>query len=194
MRALLRPFFLSLAAAAGAHGTEIAPSVTLWKEGRLEVREYPPLVLVETAKDAPAGNGSFGRLFRYISGANAAQQKIPMTAPVFVDARDRAGRMAFVMPSAFSTASTPAASDPRVTVKGEPPSRFAVLRFGGFASAANERRAETDLLGLVAARGFVTEGAPFFAYYDPPWTLPPFRRNEVLVRLKPGPQPGLSAD
>jgi hypothetical protein len=26
------------------------------------------------------------------------------------------------------------------------------------------------------------QGSPLFAYYDPPFTLPPFRRNEVLIR------------
>ncbi|MFM8684243.1 MAG: hypothetical protein ACKOEG_10795 [Chthoniobacterales bacterium] len=26
-------------------------------------------------------------------------------------------------------------------------------------------------------------GEPMFAYYDPPWTLPFMRRNEVMLRV-----------
>lgn len=185
MKSVLRILLFPLAAVAGAHGTEVAPSTTLWKEGRFEVREYPALVLVETAKEDASGNGSFGRLFRYISGSNAAEKKIPMTAPVFMDGHDRAGRMAFVMPATFSADTTPAASDDRVVVKTESAGRFAVLRFGGFASAANEERAVRELRRLVGVHQLGTLGEPFFAYYDPPWTLPPFRRNEVLVRIAP---------
>ncbi len=185
VKSVLRVLLLPFAAVAGAHGTEVAPSTTLWKEGRFEVREYPALVLVETSKEDASGNGSFGRLFRYISGSNAAEQKIPMTAPVFMDGRDRAGRMAFVMPATFSPDTTPAASDARVVVKTESAGCFAVLRFGGFPSAANEEKAVRELRRLIEAHRLTTLGEPFFAYYDPPWTLPPFRRNEVLVRLAP---------
>jgi hypothetical protein len=40
-----------------------------------------------------------------------------------------------------------------------------------------------DLMKQVATLGLTPVGAPVFAFYDPPWTLPFFRRNEVMVEL-----------
>jgi hypothetical protein len=164
--------------------TEIAPSTPVLKDGPFEIRDYPALVLAETSKGAKDDNGSFGRLFRYISGANEADQKIPMTAPVFMDGRGNEGKMSFVMPATMTVDTTPKARGNDVTVRSERPGRFAVHRFGGFANAANERAAVAELERWMKERSLTAEGSPFFAYYDPPWTLPPFRRNEVMIRLK----------
>jgi len=39
------------------------------------------------------------------------------------------------------------------------------------------------LLNTLRDNGFTTDGEPFNWFYDPPWTLPFRRRNEVAVRL-----------
>jgi hypothetical protein len=43
--------------------------------------------------------------------------------------------------------------------------------------------AKRVLLQKVASAGLVTKGEPVFAFYDPPWTLPFMRRNEVMIEL-----------
>ncbi|MCH1440387.1 MAG: heme-binding protein, partial [Rubripirellula sp.] len=55
--------------------------------GDIEVRDYADLVLVTTEMrfDAQGNDGSFSRLFRYISGDNGQQQKVAMTTPVFME-------------------------------------------------------------------------------------------------------------
>ncbi|MFN7292591.1 MAG: SOUL family heme-binding protein, partial [Pirellula sp.] len=71
-------------------------------DGKFEVREYPDLMLVATTTklDAQGRDGSFMKLFRYISGANESDKKISMTTPVFMenDKEESAVQMGFVMP------------------------------------------------------------------------------------------------
>ena len=55
------------------------------EEGRLAIRDYPSVMVIETrvsASRSDAAGSAFRRLFKYISGENEAGLKIPMTAPV----------------------------------------------------------------------------------------------------------------
>ncbi len=73
-------------------GYESAEYTVVQSDGKFEVREYPDLMLVATKTkiDAQGRDGSFMKLFRYISGANQSEQKISMTTPVFME-NDKAG-------------------------------------------------------------------------------------------------------
>lgn len=51
--------------------------------GDVEIRRYPPTVVVETV--APTEQAAFWRLFRYISGENRQSTDLSMTAPVETD-------------------------------------------------------------------------------------------------------------
>jgi len=64
-----------------------------------------------------------------------------------------------------------------------PGQRFAVLVFSGFAGADKVQTKSDELLAWVRQRGLNTRGAVQLARYNPPWTLPFFRRNEVMVEL-----------
>ena len=68
-------------------GYESAEYKVIESDGNFEVREYPDLMLVATTTkiDAQGRDGSFMKLFRYISGANESEQKISMTTPVFME-------------------------------------------------------------------------------------------------------------
>ena len=65
---------------------ESAEYSVLETEGNIELRSYPELVLVTTSMGTrvQGDDGSFGRLFRYISGTNSDKQKVAMTTPVFM--------------------------------------------------------------------------------------------------------------
>jgi len=58
-----------------------------------------------------------------------------------------------------------------------------VLGFSGLAREEAVREATDTLLAWIAARGLKPLGAPQLARYDPPWTLPFWRRNEVMVAV-----------
>ena len=60
--------------------TERVPAETVAEFDGVEIRRYPRSVLVETTADG--SDEAFGRLFRYISGANESEAAVSTTAPV----------------------------------------------------------------------------------------------------------------
>lgn len=162
--------------------TETVPYQLVRAEGAFELRDYPALTLATTPMNAASRNGSFGRLFGFITGKNAKQEQIPMTAPVLIDPATGTPTMSFVMPPSRAAESLP---QPRgeVTLKQTEPGRYAVYRFPGSGTEANQQAATEKLRSWLHAQGIPAEGEPIFAYYDPPWTPVPLRRNEVLLRV-----------
>jgi hypothetical protein len=162
-------------------------------DGKFEVREYPDLMLVATTTklDAQGRDGSFMKLFRYISGANESDKKISMTTPVFMenDKADSAVRMGFVMPNDIAVGGVPAPTGEGVDVRKRVGGRFAVLRFSGQLTTKSAKESETKLRTWMATKGLVADDSiessgVETAGYDPPFTPGPLRRNEVLIRLK----------
>ena len=172
---------------------ESAEYKVIESDGKFEIREYPDLMLVATTTklDAQGRDGSFMKLFRYISGGNDAEQKIAMTTPVFMenDAADSNVQMGFVMPKEVAVGGVPAPTADDVSVRKRVGGRFAVVRFSGKLTTklANESeaklRAWMEAKGLVAQESEDTSGVES-AGYDPPFTPGPLRRNEILIRLK----------
>jgi hypothetical protein len=169
--------FCVVACATSRAGYETAPYKVIRTDGSFEIREYPELKIATTARQGD--DSSFMKLFRYIDGGNAAKEKIAMTTPVFmVD-----GKMAFVVPEKHQTA-TPAPASPQVVVDTMKAQRVAVYRFSGSRTKDSEPQALAKLNTWLQQNKLREAGAPFSAYYDPPWTPGPMRRNEVLVPVK----------
>jgi hypothetical protein len=165
-------------------GYESAPYKVVRAAGKFELRDYPALTVVETpmTQGGSGADGSFMRLFEFITGSNEAKQKIAMTTPVFVSRGESNATMAFVMPAKFKSGEVPKPSGGSVKVRELAAGRFAVLRFRGGRRVENEaaalsrlkKRMETERLSLLSP--------PVFAYFDPPWTPGFLRRNEVMIR------------
>jgi hypothetical protein len=162
-------------------------------DGKFEVREYPDLMLVATTTklDAQGRDGSFMKLFRYISGANQSDKKISMTTPVFMenDKADSTVQMGFVMPKQVAESGVPAPTGEGVDVRKRAGGRFAVLRFSGQLTTKLAKDSEAKLRTWMAAKELVADDSlessgVETAGYDPPFTPGPLRRNEVLIRLK----------
>ena len=149
------------------------------KDGRFELRDYPAMTVARTAM----GDGDFMRLFRYISGGNEAEQKIAMTAPVLVQHEGADRGMSFVVPREVAAGKVPAPKTSGVSVDKMPDARFAVFTYAGRRTNANEAEALRLLRAWMEKRKVRAEGEPVFAYFDPPWTLPFLRRNEVMLRV-----------
>ncbi|QDV69284.1 SOUL heme-binding protein [Rosistilla carotiformis] len=180
---LLAALFL---AGKGRADYETAAYDVVEKEGEFEIRDYPELVLASTAMGASGGNGSFMRLFGYISGSNQAKQKVSMTTPVFMQpsVEQDAGMMSFVVPKQVAEDGTPAPSRQDVNITKRPAGRFAVIRFAGRMNDTMREEAEQKLRGWIEAKGLKAGDSMEYASYDPPFTPAPLRRNEVFLRLQ----------
>lgn len=168
-------------------GYESAPYDVLESDGNIEIRDYPDLVLASTEGkiDARGNDGSFMRLFRYISGKNESDQKIAMTTPVFMesDSPEAKGQMGFVLPQGVAEAGAPAPKAADVAIRKREGGRFAVIRFSGVMDAKKVETQELKLRAWLMTRGLEGEETAERAGYDPPFTPGPLRRNEVLIRL-----------
>ena len=169
-------------------GYESAPYKVGRTDGKFELRDYPALTVVETpmARGGNEADGSFNRLFRFITGGNEAKQKIAMTTPVFMSGNDSNATMAFVLPAKLNAATAPKPADGAVTVRELPGGRFAVLRFSGGRNAKRESETLARLQTWLAAQGLKASAAPVYGYFDPPWTPSFLRRNEVMLRIEAG--------
>ncbi len=169
-------------------GYESAPYKVVRSEGKFEVRDYPALMVVETplAHGGQDGDGSFNRLFGFITGKNEAKQKIAMTTPVFMSGGESNRTMAFVLPASMESGAVPRPADGSVTVRELPAGRFAVLRFSGARSAEQESASLGQLQAWIESQGLKGSSPPVYGYFDPPWTPSSLRRNEVMLPIDPG--------
>ena len=180
-------FFLGCRSTRG--GYETASYRVLRTEGDFELRDYPPILVVETPMAGAKGDdGSFMRLFRFIGGANAAKQEIAMTTPVLMSGESQSRTMAFVLPAKMKPEEAPKPNDESVKLRELQAGRFAVLRFGGGRDAKHETEALERLQAWMDSHRLkATAPEPVFAYFDPPWTPSFLRRNEVMLRAEDNP-------
>jgi hypothetical protein len=170
-------------------GYESAPYTVVRTDGKFELRDYPALMVVETpmAVRGNGDNGSFMRLFRFISGNNAAKEKIAMTTPVFMSGTGTNATMAFVLPAKFKGSGAPQPTNELLTLRKLEPGRFAVFRFSGGRNASNETAALDRLQSWMKTNGLAALSPPVYGYFDPPWTPTFLRRNEVMLRTVASP-------
>jgi len=172
------------------------------KSGGYEVREYEGYLVAETTVSGPwkqALNEGFRRLFAYISGENEGRTKLAMTAPVLSAEPERIDRTApvlqeakqggeqvvsFIAPASYTADTIPVPKDPRIRIRQVPPFTAAVLRYGGWTDPDKIERKTGELRAMLARDGRIPVPPFLSAQYNPPWTIPPFRRNEILVRIR----------
>lgn len=191
-----------LGSVVGAHAeTEQARYTVVDQQGAFELRAYEPAVVAEVTAQGSrdeAVNAGFRILAAYIFGANLPGTSIAMTAPVTQEAGRRIAMTApvtqqggqgawtirFIMPAGSMLPALPRPKDARIHLAEEPGRRIAAVRFSGFATDASLAEHQRQLADWVAKRRLVPAGPAVFAYYDPPWTLPFLRRNEVLIPVR----------
>jgi hypothetical protein len=177
---------------------ESAEYVVIESDGPIELREYPDLMLAATemGTNTDGDDGSFGRLFRYISGNNEDKQKVAMTTPVFMEPKSQndssapsqndRGQMGFVIPKDVVETSIPQPLGDNVQVTKRLGGTFAVIRFAGQMNAETQQRQRELLTDWIEKKGLQPDqpaGEAEIASYDPPWTPGPLRRNEILIRI-----------
>ena len=150
-----------------------------WEAEQIEIRAYAPRIMAVTGMNEDSDSG-FRVLAGYIFGGNAEEQKIAMTAPV---QQTMAGEkeMAFMMPAEYALKDLPQPEDQRVSFREAPAYTAAVIKFSGWASAEKADENWQQLQRFLIAEGIDITGEPTLNQYNPPWTLPFMRRNEIIV-------------
>lgn len=154
-----------------------------WPEKNIELRDYGASILAVTPMDAN-GNGGFSTLAGYIFGGNTAEQKIAMTAPVQTSmAGTDTQEMAFFMPSQFDENTLPQPNNPDIELRPINEYAAAVITFSGKASPEKAEKQWAVLQEFLGASEIKLLGPPTLNQYNPPWTLPFLRRNEIIVPI-----------
>ncbi len=199
LAALASGVMLSACSVVGVRTVEEPPYTVQRQAGPLEVRSYGPRLAAEVlvaGDEIDARSAGFRQVAAYIFGANRSRATIAMTAPVAqsqsidmtapVDQSPQADgrwRVRFFMPASYTRATLPEPTDPRVQIVDVPEQTVAVLRYSGLPTAAAGQDATRRLLAALDGTGLHAVGTPTSWFYDPPWTIPPLRRNEAAVEV-----------
>lgn len=179
---------------------EVPAYKILKKEQNIEIRQYPPLIIAEV-KTAGSRQDSIGNGFRiladFIFGNNEGEKqlsmngpitqqegiKIAMTAPVQQEQTDTEWAISFIMPSKFSIDTIPNPINDRIKIIQIPSKRYAVITFSGRSTEANLTKHTNELEIYMNGSSYSKVGNAKYAFYNPPWTLPFLRRNEVQFEI-----------
>jgi len=182
-------------------GTEQPHYSVVERIGAIEIRRYEGRVVAEAlvaGDEAQARNEGFRLVAGYIFGGNASSAQIAMTAPVAQSSKgeqiamtapvaqqpsEGGWRVQFFMPASYTLERLPKPRDPRVRLVQLPTQTFAVLRFSGSRSPKAIAAQQSRLAIAVGQSAWVATGGPQGWFYDPPWTLPFLRLNEVAVQV-----------
>lgn len=196
-------FFTTGCSFFGIRNTEEAGYAVIDKRDQIEIREYDELVVAETFVNTEyeeAGTIAFKKLFAYISGENISKtkismtapvmskegdapegDKIPMTSPVLGQRQAKGWRYSFVLPAGYTLENAPLPSNPEVKLAVIPRKKVAVIRYSGSWKEHTMREKSEKLVEWIQANGLERLSSPRSARYDPPWTLPFLRRNEIMI-------------
>ncbi|MBL19519.1 MAG: SOUL heme-binding protein [Flavobacteriaceae bacterium] len=166
---------LSFNALAVAQDTEIQAYKVIKAIDSVEIRFYPSATLVQTS-----GGNNFGKLFRYISGSNKSDEKIAMTAPVYMN--EDKSKMAFVMPLDVHQKGAPEPIGENVSLRITEPRYVAAIRYGGYTNSNKEATYTKRLMEALKENSIKTNGTVEFLGYDSPYKFYN-RRNEVMVEI-----------
>ncbi len=175
----------------------------------IEYREYVDYIVVETLVEGDlsrdeASNIGFRRLFRYITGENDGGAEISMTAPVQVAEpqgaeiamtapvqsvnTEQGWTISFVVPGKYTWDTVPQPTNPDVYLRQAAPGKItAVIRFSGRWTEKNALKARNELYKKLEEANVSPISKPIIAAYNSPFSIPWFRRNEILVEVDTAP-------
>ena len=157
------------------------------KQGKISWRHYPPLNIVKVKVQGPqqeALQKGFVAVAAYIFGENATHTKIAMTKPVLQMGQAQNWQVAFILPQKYALSDLPLPVKANLELLTLMEGDYLVQRFSG---RIRESRLQSQMLQLMTfaqVHDCQVQGEPIFAFYNPPWTLPFMRRNEVWLKLE----------
>ncbi len=197
-----------------AMATEEPDYTVLLQDDDFELRRYDEQLVAQTwvtgDQDAASRKG-FKILADYIFGNNTApsgesskismtapvsiqsgikkdsdkSQKIAMTAPVNMQQDNGKWRVQFTMPSQYTMQTLPKPNNANIMIKEVPAQTYGVIKFSGLAGSKKVAEKTEELQSWMKTQKLKMTGVPELARYNPPWTLPFMRRNEVVIAYQP---------
>lgn len=189
----------------GIRSVEEASYTVSLKDDDKEIRDYSPRIVARTTVSGEykkAQTKAFRILADYIFGKNASKQEIAMTAPVTQQTEsteiamtapvtqeksEDGWTMSFAMPAKFRrVADLPKPLDKRIELLEKSGGIYAAIRFTWLTNEDKNQTKANELLEWLQEKNlYRTISIPSYAGYDPPWTLPFFRRQEIMVEVEP---------
>ncbi|KAF6165919.1 hypothetical protein GIB67_012816 [Kingdonia uniflora] len=176
-----------------------------------EIREIEPYFIAETTMgesgfDFNGSSQAFNALAGYLFGKNTKNDRMEMTTPVITRKGQSDGekmemttpvittlsgdkdkwQMSFVMPSKYG-ANLPSPKDDSVRIKEVPGKLVAVSAFSGFVTDEEVKVRETKLRNVLRRDNqfqIKKDALVEVAQYNPPFTLPFARRNEIALKVE----------
>ena len=197
--------FITLTFAGAVMAVEEPKYSVLEKTPPFELRSYAPMILAKVQEEGDldeASSRGFRIIAAYIFGQNQVSEKIAMTSPVAVEEQApksakiamttpvnieaNAGKwiVSFVMPSEYNLESLPKPLNSKVQLRQIPAVKRAVISFSGFYNENTVAEKTVELEQWMKTKNLQAAGAPKFARYNPPWTLPFMRRNEIMIDVR----------
>ena len=141
---------------------------------------------VVQGRETSGGSQSIAMTAPVVQARSGRSESISMTSPVVQQpAGGESWSIQFIMPSKYTMATLPRPNDPRVRLVEIPARTFAVVRFSGLGRQEAVARHEKVLDVALSGSTWRASGDAVTWYYDPPWTLPFMRRNEVARPVEP---------
>ncbi|MCA6320998.1 MAG: heme-binding protein [Phenylobacterium sp.] len=141
---------------------------------------------VVQGRETSGGSQSIAMTAPVVQARSGRSESISMTSPVVQQpAGGESWSIQFIMPSKYTMATLPRPNDPRVRLVEIPARTFAVVRFSGLGRQEAVARHEKVLDAALSGSAWRASGDAVTWYYDPPWTLPFMRRNEVARPVEP---------
>jgi hypothetical protein len=179
------------------------------KSEPFELRAYAPQLIAQVKVEGDldtASSQGFRLIAAFIFGQNQVSEKISMTAPVAIETAQRTKiamtvpvgieaskesatgvnqwLFSFVMPSEYTMATLPKPLNPLVTIRELPAQKRAAIIFSGFNNEAKVLEKTKALEEWIKSKQLQAIGNPQFARYNPPWSIPFMRRNEILITVR----------
>lgn len=161
-----------------------------------QIRQYSQCIVAETTFTKGSELRAYNRLFMFFNGKNYSKktgkrERIEMTAPVFIQqdfpegGGDPVHIMRFYIPSRFTSIDDiPVPKDTSVKLKTIPEKVIAVRGWKGSVRKSKIEKNETILMDCLRRDGKRMKSPPILARYNPPWTIPAQKWNEIWIELE----------
>mgnify|MGYP001356467462 CR=1 FL=1 len=157
------------------------------KDGKIEIRQYSEYVIAKTSLDQgdmEENNNMFRTLAGYIFGGNTDNQSIPMTAPVITQNNGSDYDMIFFMLDVDNPDQLPEPNNKNVVLENMKLGKAVTITFGMWATESRVEYYKELLDEYILENNLKIDSDLMVAQYNSPWAIPPFRKNELIYKIK----------
>jgi|TARA_B100000767_G_C19566041_1_gene451149 hypothetical protein len=176
----------------------------IFKDNNFEIRQYKPKILAQISVSGDfddASSKGFKILADFIFGNNISasgslkidmttpvvmeplSKLIDMTTPILTEGENKDWIVSFIMPKEYLLNTLPKPNNRDIKITSLPAEKYAVIVFSGLVRESSFDKQATLFFNFIKNKNLTTIGAIQIARYNPPWTLPFFRRNELMIRI-----------